>query len=379
MHFIRASRPVIALAAAVGLAASSGAKPETSKEKSQWEPAKTRAFIVCLAKFKGEKKPSFTTNDRLDGHFVELLKKRGVPAAHVVFLQDQNATAKNIKKEFTDFLRKSQAGETLFFYYGSHGAFDPKSGVHSYVAFDDWLPMTWAFDAIEKDFKGGKALMFADCCFSGGLIELAKKRKTAIAYGCLSSTYCHQTASSGWRFIQCLMRGLEGSPVVARTPDAEIDLEGLAHYTERYMAFCAEGKPMFTTTNGLNPRLHLAKVSGKKADPHIGKLLEVKSGKTWYPAEVLEAKGKQFKIHYTADTQTKNDCWVGPDAVRPFAPPHFTVGTKGEVRSTCGDCDGKWIPATVADSWESLHFCRPQGRPSTYDGWFGPSGIRKAR
>ncbi len=229
MCYFLPNKGFIGLTLLAGLAACCGVAPAWGQETPpHWNPHKTRAFIICLARFKGEKTPSFSMDDRLDGRFVAVLKKRGVPADQIVFLQDRHATADQIRTAFPALLRKSQPGETLLFYFGSHGSFDPKTGIYSYSAFDKSLPMTWAFDAIERHFKGSQALLFADCCYSGGLVELARKRDTKIAYGCLSSTYCHQTASSGWRFLQCLIRGLEGNPVVSPNGKEEITLADLA-------------------------------------------------------------------------------------------------------------------------------------------------------
>jgi hypothetical protein len=41
----------------------------------QWNPQKTRVFIVCLAQFAGENVPSFSTDDRLDNALVEQLQQ----------------------------------------------------------------------------------------------------------------------------------------------------------------------------------------------------------------------------------------------------------------------------------------------------------------
>ncbi|HTU25687.1 MAG TPA: hypothetical protein VMF30_09835, partial [Pirellulales bacterium] len=43
-----------------------------------WDPTTTRAFVVCLTRFEHDNLPSFTSDDRLDDRFVELLAKRGV-------------------------------------------------------------------------------------------------------------------------------------------------------------------------------------------------------------------------------------------------------------------------------------------------------------
>ena len=98
--------------------------------------------------------------------------------------------------------------------------------------------------------------MFADCCYSGGIVELAQQRKTSIAYACLSSTYSHNVGFSGWRFLDCLLRGFSGAPVVDLDGDGHIELDELANFSEKHMAFVAEGKPMFATTNGFDPKNH---------------------------------------------------------------------------------------------------------------------------
>ena len=333
-------------------------------EEAVWQPRKTRVFIVSLARFEGDRLHSFPTDERLDAHFAELFAERGVPASQIVFLKDEQATTQNIKSEFASFLRKSSPGEMLFFYFGSHGAYDPATGKFSFCAFNDNLSFSWALNAIESDFKGTRAFLMTDCCYSGGIVDLAEKRETSIAYACLSSTYAHQTAWSGWRFMQCLIRGLAGDPVV--------DLDELAAYTARYMAFAAEGKPGFTTTGDYNPKLRLAITTGQKRS-RVGELLEAWTGTNWAKAEILDARAQQFKIHFTENTKSANDAWVAQDAVRPFGFQHFPIGMPVEVQDSS---DHRWHSAKVLENWESLHLCRNDDRSSAYDEWFGPSRTR---
>src|SRR5947209_3935972 len=84
-------------------------------EEAVWQPAKTRVFIVSLARFQNDRLHSFTPAERIDNQFAELFQQRGVPANHIAFLKDEQATTENIKSEFTRFLRKSGPGEMLFF------------------------------------------------------------------------------------------------------------------------------------------------------------------------------------------------------------------------------------------------------------------------
>ena len=328
--------------------------------------------MVSLARFKGDRLHSFTTDDRLDDRFAELFKERGIPASQIVLLKDEQATTQNVQREFASCLLKSRPGETLFFYFGSHGGYDPKTGKFSFCAFNDDLSFTWALNAIESDFKGTHAFLMTDCCYSGGIVDLAKKRETSIAYACLSSTYAHQTAWSGWRFMQCLMRGFAGDPVVDLDGNGHVDLDELAAYTAGYMAFAAEGKPMFTTTGDFNPKLRLATTKGQKG-PRVGELLEVWSGAKWAKAEILDARAQQFKIHFTENTRTANDAWVAQDHLRRFEFKSFPIGAAVDVQDSSDD---QWHSAKVLESWESLHLCRNDDRSSAYDEWFGPSRMR---
>ena len=342
-----------------------------ASDESAWQPAKMRVFIVCLAEFENGRLHSFTPSERLDDRLAELFHQRGVPADQVLLLKDQHATTQNIQSQFTSFLQKSRPGELLVFLFSSHGGYDPKTDKYSFYTYDSKLSFAWAFDTIERDFRGSHAILSADCCYSGGIADLAAKRKTPIAYACLSSTYDHQIAWSGWRFIQCLNRGLAGDPVVDLNGDRQITLDELAAYTAHYMAFAAEGKPIFKTTGGFDPKLRLATTATQKS-PRAGELLEARSGYRWAKAEILDSQAERCKIHFTRDTKTNGDGWVAAKTLRPFEFERFAVGATVNVQ----DDDDAWHPAQVLERFESLHRCRYKSRSSVPDEWFGPSRIR---
>jgi hypothetical protein len=372
MKSITGQSRIVGPALLLALAAFLPATRLRAAEATAWQPTKTRVFLVSLTRFAGARLHSFTTDDRLDDSFAELFRARGVPAEQIVLLKDEQANTQNIKQEFTRFLRESRSGELLIFYFGSHGSYDPERETYSFCAFNDNLSFTWALDAIESDFQGTHALLATDCCYSGGIVNLAKRRKTPIAYACLSSTFAHQTAWSGWRFMQCLMRGLAGSPVVDLNEDGTVDLDELAAYTARYMAFAAEGKPSFATTGDFDPKLRLASVKAPKP-ARVGELLEAWTGSNWAKAEILDARERKFKIHFTENTRTANDAWVAHDYVRPFTFARFAVGSPVEVQDSS---DRRWHSAKVLETWESLHLCHNDDRSASYDEWFGPSRIR---
>jgi len=341
-------------------------------DETRWEPKRTRVFLVSLSEFKGGVVAPWGNQERLDRPLVNLLENRGVPESQIVFLTDAQASSQNLKKELNDFLDKSSAGEFLIFYFGSHGEYNPKTCSYSYVSYDGQLPFEWAFDSIESHFKGSHVMMFGDCCYSGGIVDLAVKRRSPIAYACLSSTYAHNLGFSGWRFLDCMTRGFAGSPVVDLNGDGKIDFSELAQFTEKHMAFVAETKPMFVTTKGFDPKLILSEASGTKRDPQIGKYVEALYKGKWHKSEITDVKPGQVKVHHTAQGATYND-WVALNQTRPFTYPHFQKGARVEAK---GASDGKWYPATVLDSWENLHFCRYDGYSSAYDEWIEPERLK---
>lgn len=337
-----------------------------------WNPQQTRAFITCLAKFEGEEKPAFSTHDRLDPALVDTLKKRGVPSKQVTFVQDEAATTENVRAKFVECLRASQPGELLFFYFGSHGSYTGKEGEYWFSTFDDFLPFTWVFETIEKEFKGSEAVLFPDCCYSGGLVDLLP-RNSRISYAALSSTHAHNVAWSGWRFIDCLIRGLTGDPRVDREHNGRVNWDELCRFTERQMAIVAEGKPVYANSGSFDPHLEFSTVSTKLSDPQIGQHVEVEWKAKWYNAEILEVRDAQYKIHYT-DYTSSSDEWVTMERIRVRSTERFWLGAPVEIQAASSK---KWYPGRVLETWENMHFCRYDGYGPEYDEWFGPSRIRR--
>lgn len=359
-------RPVLTLFAIIAV---SGAV--FAADTTVWNPAKTRVFIACLATFQGEKSPSFSTDDRLDGKLAELFRARGVPARNMLVLLDKYATTQNIEAQFKSFLSESQPDELLIFYFGSHGDYDAKTGDHYFITYDGRLNFNWAFDAIEKGFKGSRALMFADCCYSGGIGDIAPHRDRRVSYVCISSAFCHNIAYSGWRFIDCMMRGFGGSPVVDLDGNGKIELQELANFMARHMAFVAEGKVGAVSTGSFNPHMVIS-TCGPKGDRRIGTYVEAKdSDGEWYKAEIVGVRGNEFHVKGT-DQQSRFDRWLPLSDVKAFTYPRFAKGTSVSVESS-----GKWYPATVLDQWENLTLIHYSNYTAAYDEWVGPSRIKR--
>ncbi len=367
--------------AATGCAATHGqsrlpdVKSQSAALTHRWDPTKTRVFAVGLAEFKGDPpgEPSFSQYDRTDSAFVDLMRERGVPASKVVFLKDKQATALRVTKAFEDLLDASERDELLIFYFGSHGSYDAEDGTFEFSTYESVLPFRWVFDAIESKFRGSQAMLFADTCYSGGLVEMAKKQSGRVGYGALSSTASHNVAWSEWRFGEALVRGFSGNPTVDVNGSGNIDFDELAGFTARHMAFVAEGKPMVATTKGFDKKLVLSDLRAKKKGPEIGKYYEVEQDGEWYPAEVIDVDGKMRKVHYTRVDSLYEEEWVSKDRLRAHARAKFAIGQEVECKDVDDD---KWYSGRVIAKFESMHLCRFDGWSSAYDSWTGPSHIR---
>lgn len=350
-------------------------------EKERWDAEATRLVVISLAAFEGEKEgeTSFSTSDRLDDPLVELFRERGVPEENILYLKDGEATTERVKSEFRSFLRRSQEGETLIFYYSSHGGYDPDKGEHTFTTFDGSIPLGWTVGTIEGAFKGSKALLFSDCCYSGGLVELiASRPPSPIAFGALSTTGSHNVGYSGWRFTDVLIRAWRGDAAFDKDQSNTIDFDELCRFAERYMAFVAEGKPLYAITSSFDSKLVLSSAE-RPWKKYLGGLIEVKESEKWYKAEVIDVERNEedrisrIQVHFTDKNRYQKKSWVTPDEIRDYEYPTYHVGAEVEIR----DRSGKWSPGKVLAVFDSMHECRFEGKSSAYDEWMSPGRIRK--
>ena len=346
-----------------------------------WKAKNTRVVVVSLAGFQGEKagQTSFSTSDRLDDPLIGKFMKIGVPEDNILYLKDNNATTKTVTELLPAFLADSKEDETLIFYYSSHGGYDPVKGGHTFTTFDGSMSIGWFVGKIEKEFKGPRAMLFSDCCFSGGLVDLVKARPAGrTSIGALSTTGSHNLGYSGWRFTDLLIRAWQGDVAMDADESGSVEFLELCVFAESYMAFVAEGKPLYAVTGNFPPGLVLAKVD-REAKEGIGFRVEAKEGDTWYKAEIVDletnddGEPKRLQVHFTDKNRYDKVMWLAPEKIREFTFTEYEKGTEVEIR----DATGKWVPGTVIDSFESMHECHYEGKSTAYDEWMSPSRIRK--
>jgi hypothetical protein len=346
----------------------------------EWNPETTWVFAVGLLEWEdSETFSSFpdAVEGRFDAQLVDFFRESGVPDQQIIYLQDKEATLETIRESLPEFLSNTDEDDLLILYFTGHGGWEPDTGEYYFYNYDaqaDDTETHWAissiFDDIEENFNGSKALLLADCCYSGGLIDEVKRRDTEISYACVTSAYAHNTSTGEWTFTASLLKGLQGDPAVDLDKDGMITLYDFARYAELEVAFIEDQKSMFITTNHFDPQMQLSIVEGD-SDPNFGRRVEVEYEDELYKAKILDRnEDDEFLVYYIAD---RTEEWVTGDRISPYEPEMYDIGSSVEVLNE----DEEWYPATVKKAWYGLHYISYDDYDEIWDEWVGGDRIRE--
>jgi hypothetical protein len=299
-----------------------------------WQPSRTWVVAVGILEWQhSDSWDSFPQAGRKDAELVEFFKQAGVPQNQILFLKDREATKERIQRSMARLLARAQEGDMLIFYFTGHGAQDERGATYfaNYDADDDFAQTAWSvrsiFDTIERNFRGSKVLLTADCCYSGALANEAARRKTSISYAVLTSSRSNSLSTANWTFTEALLSGFRGNAKADQNLDGEIELSELAHYARARMWSVEEQRTAFTTTRDFSPEMGLVEV-WKRGNSRLRERVEVLWEDDWYPATILEVRGAKYKIHYDGyDAQW--DEWI--DAARLRRRPTITPASGKNV------------------------------------------------
>jgi len=344
-----------------------------------WRPDKTWVFAVGVLEYQHpdvwRNQPAAKT-DRRDVQLVEHFRKTGVPAAQIVYLQDREATQKQIRQSLTQLLEHTRPGELLVLYYTGHGSRDHKTREVHFVNYDAKDgPTAWSVAEIAKTvdhgFQGDKALLMADCCYSGGLYDELKRHERRVPFACLCSSFSHNSSTGNWTYTDALLKGLRGHPAVDQNRDGHIEFSEIAAYSELDMGFIERQKSVSARSPQFPERWTLAATVGH-FKPRFGERVEVLWQGKWYRAQIIDVKEGQFKISYV-NYDSSWDEWVDNTRLRPYRPKEFA---KGDHVDVYWSQDKKWYPATIRRAWYGLHFVHYDGYADEWDDWVAPDAIR---
>lgn len=200
------------------------------------------------------------------------------------------------------------------------------------------FPAADLYSAIERRFRGSRALLFADCCFSGFLALEAPRRAGRVSYGVLTSQMATQTSTGLWSFTESLIAAFGQQLCVDASGDGALTFAELAAYAEARLAKEAGQLSMFLTANdfpttyvlGFVPShgagaAHAALPSLSAAVYAPGSRVRVKdpsrsdgdSASGSAPSRGATVLAVRRKLHLVRvdGTGEIDDTWVGPDAI----------------------------------------------------------------
>lgn len=150
---------------------------DASRGYSAWQPKNTWAFVVGILEWEdGESFEPFPKDDRRDVRLVQILKEKGVPSSHIMYLQDHSATIGAVHRELPKFLQRASAGDWVIVYFAGHG-YKSDNGEAFLATYDaSEKTLGWRMrsvpEVIDQNFKGSHALIALDNCYSGAMAEL---------------------------------------------------------------------------------------------------------------------------------------------------------------------------------------------------------------
>lgn len=355
----------------------------SSLAADEWEPAKTHAVIVGVLEWQNGLS-SFPKGSRKDQELRDVLVKRGVLEENIDLILDDEATLPRIREAVAHAAMEAEPGSTLIVYYAGHG----------WSAGDDFCFANYEVDSskqdtawslrelgatLAKDFKGQRAFLWADCCYSGGLEvvvdALAKENVNAF---CLTSASTADTSTSNWTFTQSIIDGLNGEPIVDANSDGDITLGELNAEVRDAMQHL-EGQPHGFKASGVNDDLVLAAASGSRPKASsdifaIGSYVE--AGNRY--GRIVGADGDHYTVQFYNYSDKVTEQFAAQDLVASTRQPRKTIAPidAGVVADSEVEWRGEWFPAKVikaeSDRWR-IHYI---GYEESWDEWVDAKRIR---
>ena len=385
---------LLALAVALGLGITSrrpalgDPTPATSPARAAWTPAQTRAVMIGVLEWKNPGLGSFPKPGRVDRVLERTFLARGVPAANVTFLEDRAATRAACLQAIAATAAAAAPGETLIVYYAGHGL--REKGATYFAPYDadtqatsaTALGVTEIGATIRGAWKGGRLLLFADCCHSGSLAEIVAGEEgvRGVAAACLTSSDATSKSTGRWTFTESLVSAFGGNGAADADRDDAVDFgeaDAFVHREMRYReaqwvrAAKTSSFPSDLVLGAVDPsRRRPARVEGPRQPLDYG---EVAWKGTWWKAQIVGMRAEGLAIHYLGFPASDDEV-VAPDRFRPLPPIGYTNGTNVETES-----DGTWWRSTVVGTdveFTRVHF---DGWSAADDEWVPSSRVRRPR
>ena len=356
-----------------------------------WTPEKTWVFMVGVLSWPQKADlDAFDTTHRKDAALKDYFIAQGVPADHIIYLADKNATLNNIQTKLVAELKKTSPGDFFFAYYCGHGwVTDGEAFFGNYDATDNkncWSVKRFA-QTVASNFKGATAFLTADCCSSGALGEELANAKPAFNYAVITSAISSQASTGNWTFSTGLLDCLEGHRYADANGDGAITFLELSKYLADEMRFFEKQTSSTNRSVGFSPEFCVAPVRFKnEVNPERA---EAKWSGDWYPVKILEKTAKKAKVHWLEIgwDAPESDDWVNLNTIRKISSSPATATTNSAGKSTSQiysvgetvkvESEGEFYPAKITRYRNGQYFIHYAGYDNSSDEWVEESRIKR--
>jgi hypothetical protein len=354
----------------------------------EWQPAETHAVIVGVLEWNAGLTP-YPKANRKDQELRDLLVRRGTRPENIAMLLDKAATLSAIKDAVVRTAKAAGPNSTLIIYYAGHGM--PGPGDDYFFANYDLAPgkltdTGWSLkglgETLAKEFKGKRVILWADCCFSGGLeVVVERLSKSGIAAAALTSAGPANCSTNNWTFTQSIIDGLNGEPIIDANGDGKITLGELNVEVREAMKH-REGQQHGFTAKGIGEDFVLAKARGPKPKAGNGKFpiggYVVPTGRQ-RAGRLVAVDGDRYVVQFYDYTEKNKETFASKD---------LTASTGDQVRPNAvvldvgmkPDCEVEWQkswwPAKVMKTEKERYYIHYVGFEASWDEWVGKDRIR---
>jgi len=225
------------------------------------DPSSLHVVIVGVLEWKDAKVTQYSKEKRQDLVLRDTLLARGVPKEQITVVLDREATLEHITNAVGETAAKVPQDGSLLFYYAGHGFPSKKPNEYCYLNWEGdgskpetCLTTTRLTKILREKLSGSTLLLTADCCYSGGLGEVARaiaspKRRAV----CIASASDKCVSTSNWTFTQALIDGIRGDRLVDHDLDGLITAKELGHEVANVMLLFEGQDAGYTRAGGTRP------------------------------------------------------------------------------------------------------------------------------
>jgi hypothetical protein len=212
-------------------------------------------------------------------------------------------------------------------------------------------------------FKG-RVILLADCCYSGGLADVAQKlHAQGIRALALTSAEASSESTGNWTYTQTLIDDLSGRAIADRDGNGSVTLAEMSHEVADAMRN-REHQRWGYADYGVPEKLVLsARKAGKVTGPGVrGWLIAANAGEP-AAARVLAVKGDKLQVSFY-DYATETVVWVDKQDTKAMSFPTFPVGAVVDVT-----WEHKAYEATILKVEDGFHYITYAGYGPEWNEW----------